>query len=122
MEWHLLEENEHPYNVEQFEKNVLVKYNLDWEVVSPRYKSAYFSHIFSGGYSAHYYAYIWSEILAADAFAFMSENGGLKRSNGNRIREHILSQGGSLDAMQLYQNYRGKDPDVHHLLIRRGLK
>ncbi len=121
MEWHLLGENEIPDDVEAFENAALEKYNMDWHAVPPRYKSAYFAHIFSGGYSANYYAYIWSEILAADAFAFMREEGGLTRENGDRYREYILSRGGSLDAMELYRSYRGGDPDVSHLLRRRGL-
>lgn len=121
LEWHLLSSDEIPEDVEAFEKASLAKYNLDWEAVPPRYKSTYFSHIFSGGYSANYYAYIWSEILAADAFAFMRDNGGLTRENGDRYREGILSQGGSRDAMELYRAYRGGEPDVRHLLIRRGL-
>lgn len=121
LEWHLLTSDEIPLDVEAFEKAALAKYNLDWEAVPPRYKSTYFSHIFSGGYSANYYAYMWSEILAADAFAFMRDNGGLTRENGDRYREGILSRGGSLDAMELYRAYRDGEPDVRHLLIRRGL-
>jgi len=122
MEWHLLSSSEIPDDVEAFEHEALMKHNLDWHAVPPRYKSAYFSHIFSGGYSANYYAYIWSEILAADAFAFMRESGGLTRENGDHYRENILSRGGSEDAMTLYRQYRGGDPDVKHLVIRRGLR
>ncbi len=121
MEWHLLNSGSVPGDVAAFELAALEKYNLDWYAIPPRYKSAYFSHIFSGGYSANYYAYIWSEILAADAFAFMREEGGLTRENGDRYRSYILSRGGSLDAMELYRAYRGGDPDVSHLLRRRGL-
>jgi peptidyl-dipeptidase Dcp len=121
LEWHLLGSGEIPDDVEAFENEAMAKYDLDWYVVPPRYKSTYFAHIFSGGYSANYYAYIWSEILAADAFAFMREQGGLTRENGDRYREYILSRGGSEDAMELYRNYRGGDPDVSHLLRRRGL-
>ena len=121
MEWHLLSSNETPDDVVAFELSALKKYNLDWEAVPPRYRSAYFSHIFSGGYSANYYAYIWSEILAADAFAFMRDRGGLTRENGDHYRKHILSRGGSADAMDLYREFRGGDPDVNNLLIRRGL-
>ncbi len=121
MEWHLLSSSEIPDDVEAFEHEALMKHNLDWHAVPPRYKSAYFSHIFSGGYSANYYAYIWSEILAADAFAFMRESGGLTRENGDHYRENILSRGGGEDAMTLYRQYRGGDPDVRHLVIRRGL-
>jgi peptidyl-dipeptidase Dcp len=121
MEWHLLGESAIPNDVVAFEQASLAKYSLNNPAIPPRYKSPYFSHIFSGGYSANYYAYIWSEILAADTFAFMLENGGLTLENGDRYREYILSQGGSADAMDLYRAYRGGEPDVEHLLERRGL-
>jgi peptidyl-dipeptidase Dcp len=121
LEWHLLGSDEIPSDVVEFEKQALEKHGLDNGAVPPRYRSQYFSHIFSGGYSANYYAYIWSEILAADSFAFMMEQGGLSRENGERYKDYILSRGGSLDAMELYRNYRGGEPEVRHLLIRRGL-
>ncbi|MDZ7757376.1 M3 family metallopeptidase [Rhodohalobacter sp.] len=121
MEWHLLEPSEIPSDVVAFEQASLAKYNLANPAIPPRYKSPYFSHIFSGGYSANYYAYIWSEILAADAFSFMKNQGGLTRENGDRFRNYILSQGGSDEAMDLYREYRGDEPDVQHLLERRGL-
>lgn len=121
LEWHLLGSNEIPTNVVEFEKQALAKHGLDNKAIPPRYRSQYFSHIFSGGYSANYYAYIWSEILAADSFAFMQEESGLSRESGKRYRDFILSRGGSIDAMELYRNYRGGEPDVRHLLIRRGL-
>jgi len=121
LEWHLLGSDEIPTDVVKFEKQALSKHSLNNRAVPPRYRSQYFSHIFSGGYSANYYAYMWSEILAADSFAFMMEEGGLSRENGERYRDLILSRGGSLDAMELYRNYRGGEPEVRHLLIRRGL-
>ena len=121
MEWHLLDPSMIPSDVEAFEQASLAKYNLANPAIPPRYKSAYFSHIFAGGYSANYYAYIWSEILAADAFAFMQNQGGLNRENGDRFRDYILSRGGSDEAMDLYRDYRGGEPDVEHLLERRGL-
>ncbi len=122
MEWHLLGQDDIPQDVQTFENNALAKYDLDMQAIPPRYKSPYFAHIFSGGYAANYYAYIWSEVLAADAFAYMMEQGGLERENGNRFREYILSQGGSDEAMELYKEYRGQEPDVKHLLKRRGLE
>jgi peptidyl-dipeptidase Dcp len=122
MEWHLLGQDKIPEDVQTFENNALAKYDLDMQAIPPRYKSPYFAHIFSGGYAANYYAYIWSEVLAADAFAYMMEQGGLERENGNRFREYILSQGGSDEAMELYKEYRGQQPDVKHLLKRRGLE
>lgn len=121
LEWHLLGEDEIPADVVEFEKAALAKYNLDMDAIPPRYKSPYFAHIFSGGYAAGYYAYLWSEILAADAFAYMRDNGSLSRENGDRFREYILSRGGSKDAMELYREYRNGDPDVRHLLERRGV-
>lgn len=121
MEWHTLQSGETPEDVIAFEDAALAKYDLNYEPVPPRYKSPYFSHVFSGGYSANYYAYIWSEILAADAFAFMIESGGLTRENGEHYRNTLMSRGGSKDAMDLYLDYRGQDPDVKHLLRRRGL-
>lgn len=121
LEWHLLDTTEIPNDVIEFEDQSLAKYDLDMQAVPPRYKSPYFAHIFAGGYSANYYAYIWSEILAADAFAYMRESGGLTRENGDRFREYILSKGGSRDAMDLYETYRNGEPDVVHLLRRRGL-
>ncbi|TVQ12920.1 MAG: M3 family peptidase [Balneolaceae bacterium] len=121
MEWHLRGPDADPVDIETFEMQVLEKYGLDNPAIPPRYKSPYFSHIFSGGYSANYYAYIWSEILAADAFSFMREQGGLTRENGDRYRRYILSRGGTRDAMELYREFRGGDPDVTHLLRRRGL-
>src|SRR5699024_3848791 len=122
LEWHLLASGEIPDDVESFEQEALAKYDLDSEVIPPRYKSPYFSHIFAGGYAANYYGYIWSEVLAADAFAYMQENGGLKREHGDCLRKYILSKGGSDEAMDLYKEYRGQEPDVVHLLERRGLK
>lgn len=121
LEWHLLDSTEIPDDVVEFEDQSLAKYNLDMAAIPPRYKSPYFSHIFAGGYAANYYAYMWSEILAADAFAYMQENGGLTRENGYRYRDYILSRGGSSDAMELYEAYRNGEPDVTHLLRRRGL-
>ncbi len=121
MEWHLLGTDDIPEEVQTFENSALAKYNLDVEAVPPRYKSPYFSHIFSGGYAASYYAYIWSEVLAADAFAYIQQQGGLERENGNRFCRYILSRGGCRDAMKLYKEYRGQEPDVKHLLKRRGL-
>jgi peptidyl-dipeptidase Dcp len=122
MEWHLLASDQIPTDVETFEQASLEKYGLNNPAIPPRYKSAYFSHIFSGGYSANYYAYIWSEVLAADAFAFMKEQGGLNRENGDHYRDTILSKGGSREAMDLYRDFRGQEPDVRHLLNRRGLQ
>lgn len=121
LEWHTLTPDEIPDDVLAFENKALAKYNLDFKPVPPRYKSPYFAHIFSGGYAANYYAYIWSEVMAADAFAFIQEQGGLTRENGDHYRRHILSRGGSREAMDLYLEFRGEEPGVEALLHRRGL-
>lgn len=121
MEWHTLEQGQIPDSVEEFEQTALAKHDLDYKPVPPRYKSPYFSHIFTVGYSANYYSYIWSEIMAADAFAYMQEHSGLTRENGDLFRNSILSKGGSKEPMELYLDFTGEEPDVKHLLERRGL-
>jgi peptidyl-dipeptidase Dcp len=103
-----------------FEANALKKAGVDYAPVPPRYRSTYFSHIL-GGYSAGYYAYIWSEVLDADSVEWFKENGGLSRKNGDHFRDTLLSRGGSEDAMVLFKTFRGRDPDVKPLLERRGL-
>jgi peptidyl-dipeptidase Dcp len=103
-----------------FEADALKKSGLDFAPVPPRYRSAYFAHIV-GGYSAAYYAYLWSEVLDADSVEWFKENGGLKRENGDHFRKTLLSRGGSDDAMNLFRAFRGRDPDVKPLLVRRGL-
>ena len=111
-----------PEQVETFEKAALAKVGLDYPLVPPRYRSGYFRHIFEGGYDAGYYSYIWSEVLDADTAAFITANGGLTRENGERYRRKLLARGGSIDAMDSFRDYRGQDPDIRHLLERRGLK
>ena len=91
------------------------------DAVPPRYRSTYFSHIWSNGYSAGYYSYIWSEVLDADSVEWFKENGGLTRDNGEHFRQTLLSKGGSVEALELYRMFRGADPDVRPLLVRRGL-
>ncbi len=122
--WHttpLAELPDDPEQVEAFERAALAKVGLDLPLVPPRYRSAYFRHTFEGGYDAGYYSYIWSEVLDADTAAWIRATGGLTRSNGERYRRHLLARGGSRDAMDTYRDYRGQDPDLKHLLERRGL-
>ena len=104
-----------------FEPQALAKHGLDSDFVAPRYRAGYFSHIFAGGYSASYYAYMWSEVLAADAFEYAQESGGLKAETGKRYREMILALGNSVDPTEAYRAYRGKDPAAAALLKRRGI-
>ena len=96
------------------------RYSCIASKLPPRYRSTYFSHIV-GGYAAGYYAYLWSEVLDADSVQWFKENGGLTRKNGDHFRDTLLSRGGSIDAMQLYRDFRGRDPSVQPLLERRGL-
>ena len=121
MEWHSITADTKVENVENFEKKVLAKHGINYAPISPRYKSAYFSHAFAGGYSAGYYAYLWTEVFAADAFSYMTKNGSLNRANGDAFRENILSKGNSQDLMQDYINFRGNKPSTKALLERRGL-
>ena len=104
-----------------FEAKALKAAGLDYAPVPPRYRSAYFSHIM-GGYSAGYYAYLWSEVLDAESVEWFKENGGLSRENGDHFRKTLLSRGGSADAMQIFRDFRGRDPEVGPLLKRRGLE
>ena len=119
--WHQLAPNQIPTDVLAFEAQALKKAGVDFALVPPRYRSTYFSHTFSGGYSAGYYGYLWAEKLDADTVEWFKANGGLTRKNGDHFRKTLLSRGGTLDAMQMYRNFRGKDADIKPLLERRGL-
>jgi peptidyl-dipeptidase Dcp len=105
-----------------FEAATLQKYGVDFPPVPPRYRTTYFSHVFSGGYSAGYYSYLWSEVLDADTVEWFKAHGGLVRANGDHFRATLLSRGGSVDAMELYRAFRGGDPEIQPLLKRRGLE
>ncbi|MBW8190451.1 M3 family metallopeptidase [Neiella marina] len=121
MEWHALSADAPLQDAEAFEQQALAKHGIDIAAIPPRYKSPYFAHVFAGGYSAGYYAYMWSEILAADAFAFIQEKGGLTRENGELYRKFILSVGNSRLPADSYEQLRGQQPTTEALLIRRGL-
>jgi peptidyl-dipeptidase Dcp len=120
--WHTLPEGPAPQDVDAFEAASLKQLKVDFALVPPRYRSTYFSHIWGGGYSAGYYAYLWSEVLAHDAFQWFEENGGMTRQNGDRFREMILSRGHTQEMAPLYRAFRGRDPSVEPLLVERGLK
>ncbi len=122
MEWHSLSADEPLQDVVAFEAAALKKHGVDLPAVPPRYKSPFFSHSMGGGYSAGYYAYMWSEILAADAFAYVQSRGGLTRENGDNYRKNILEVGNSRPTMESYKAFRGQEPTTDALLIRRGLK
>jgi len=103
-----------------FEASALQGDGIAYAPVPPRYRTPYFSHIM-GGYAAGYYAYIWSEVLAADTTEWIKEHGGLKHENGDRFRQTLLSRGGSKDASQLFVDFTGHGPDIKPLLVKRGL-
>jgi peptidyl-dipeptidase Dcp len=122
--WHRLSPTEAAAvsDVIQFEADALAAAGVAVPAVPPRYRSTYFSHIFdTAGYSAGYYSYIWSEVLDADTVEWFTENGGLRRENGDWFRARLLSRGGSVDPMAAFRDFRGRDPRVEPLLIRRGL-
>ena len=121
--WHQLVADGVPSSedVMKFEGEALKKAGVDFPPVPPRYRTPYFSHIFSSGYSAGYYSYIWSEVLDADTVEWFKEQGGLKRENGDLFRTMLLSRGGSVEALDLFKAVRGRDPQIKHLLSRRGL-
>ena len=121
--WHQLAADAVPdaEGVVAFESAALARAGVALETVPPRYRSTYFSHIWSSGYSAGYYSYIWAEVLDADTVEWFKENGGLTRENGDRFRRMLLSRGGSRDALELYRAFRGREPDIAPLLARRGL-
>ena len=119
--WHQLNPGEVPKDAVAFEADALHNAGVDFAPVPPRYRIFYFSHAFAHGYSAGYYSYIWSEVLDADTVEWIKEHGGLKRENGDRFREMLLSRGGSADALGLFKNFVGRDPYIEPLLKRRGL-
>jgi peptidyl-dipeptidase Dcp len=122
MAWHDLSADTPQQDPNAFEPAALKRFNIDLPQVPPRYHTTYFSHIWGGGYSAGYYAYLWSELIDDDAYYWFRENGGMTRANGQRFRDMILSRGGTQDAATLYRAFRGRDPIVEPLLIERGLK
>ncbi|HBE9177259.1 TPA: peptidyl-dipeptidase Dcp [Serratia fonticola] len=122
MHWHMLGADQPQQDVDKFEAASLRQDKIDLSYVPPRYRSSYFQHIWGNGYAAGYYAYLWTEMLADDAFQWFSDNGGLTAENGQRFREQVLSQGNSQDLEKLYVKWRGQEPSIEPMLINRGLK
>ncbi len=122
--WHTADETELPNDVaevEAFERAALERAGVASDLVPPRYRTCYFSHIFGSQYSAAYYGYLWAEVLDADAVAWFEEQGGLQRAAGDTFRRELLGRGGSIEPMTSWANFRQADPDVTHLLRRKGL-
>ncbi|MGZ4438556.1 MAG: M3 family metallopeptidase, partial [Nocardioidaceae bacterium] len=123
-EWHRLSADAArvaPGEVEKFEAEALVRHGVRSPLVPPRYRSGYFAHVFAGGYDAGYYSYLWSEVLDADMVGWFTDNGGLRRENGDAFRAGLLSRGGTVDPLEAFAAVRGRAPSTEPLLRRRGL-
>jgi peptidyl-dipeptidase Dcp len=121
MQWHVLPADAPLQDVDTFETRALKTTHTDFENVPPRYRSTYFLHIWASGYAAGYYAYQWTVMLADDAYAWFTANGGLTRANGDRFRRLILSKGRTEDYDTMFRNFYGKEPDIGPMLEHRGL-
>src|SRR5690606_34908622 len=122
-EWHTIGADKTIDDVNAFEKEALSRTKLDVvHAVPPRYRSTYFAHIFSGGYAAGYYSYLWTEMLDHDARNWFETHGGLTRENGQRFREMVLSKGDTEPLDEVYRNWSGRNPEIGPLLKARGVK
>jgi peptidyl-dipeptidase Dcp len=121
--WHQIAASDAPSaaGVMAFEEAALLKNEMSYAPVPPRYHTPYFAHSFSGGYSAAYYAYIWSEVLARDTGSWFHTHGGISRANGDFFRAKILARGRTLEPAVLFEQFYGRKPDVQPLLDYRGL-
>ncbi|WP_304343001.1 M3 family metallopeptidase [Chryseobacterium koreense] len=120
MNWHSVTDESQFKPTLEFEKSVLNKYGFTLSAVPPRYHTPYFAHIWGGGYSAGYYAYMWSDMLNSDAWDWISTHGGMTRENGDRFRKYILSVGNSVDLNQAFKDFTGRTPDIKPLLKDKG--
>ncbi len=120
MDWHILTDTA-PQETNTFETRSMERIGLIPEII-PRYRSTYFGHTFSGGYSAGYYYYIWAEVLDSDAFQAFKENGLFDRKTAQAFRDNVLARSSADDAMKMYIQFRGKEPEIEPLLRKRGLK
>ena len=119
LKWHMLDSVE-GLDPMQFEADACRQMGLIDEII-PRYRSTYFAHIFSGGYSAGYYSYLWAEVLDKDAFELFKEKGIFDEDTAMSFRSNVLEKGGSDEPMDLYRRFRGADPDPKALIRARGL-
>ena len=118
LKWHM--ESAVPADVEAFEAEACKQMGLIGEII-PRYRSTYFAHIFSGGYSAGYYSYLWAEVLDKDAYELFKQKGIFDTETSMSFRRNVLEKGGSEEPMELYRRFRGADPDPAALVRARGL-
>ncbi len=122
MQWHTINPGTRIESTDAFEQEALTRTHLLLSYVPPRYRSSYFSHIWSTGYAAGYYAYLWSEMLDDDGYQWFLEQGGLTRANGDRLRRMVLSRGNTEDPAAMYKAWLGRDPSIKPMLKERGLK
>jgi peptidyl-dipeptidase Dcp len=120
MDWHSIS-TEPGTDANGFEKAAMEKIKMPSEIVT-RYRSPYFQHIWSSGYAAGYYSYIWSAVLDTDAFQAFKEKGLYDQATAAAFRKKILERGGTADAMEMFKDFRGREPSVEPLLEKRGLK
>jgi peptidyl-dipeptidase Dcp len=121
MQWHTIPASAALEKPDAFEKAALENKHMALVTVPPRYRSTYFAHIWGGGYSAGYYAYLWSEMLDDDAYQWFEDHGGLTRANGDRFRKMVLSRGNTEDLGKMYAAWLGAEPGTGPMLKERGL-
>lgn len=122
MAWGMLPAGQTVSDVDAFEREVLARAGLDFALVPPRYRSAYYLHVFAGGYASGYYSYLWTEVLDHNIFEWFAAHGGLTRENGQRFRDMILSRGNTAPVGTFFTNFTGlTEPDMSSLLRFRGL-
>jgi peptidyl-dipeptidase Dcp len=121
LDWHSLGADAPMQDVDRFEADALAKSGYDTADVPSRYRSSYFLHIWSNGYSAGYYAYPWTRMLGQDAFNWFESHGGLTRANGQRFRDMVLSRGNTEDYAEMYRSFAGHDPQIQPYLDYYGL-
>jgi peptidyl-dipeptidase Dcp len=121
MQWHTIAPGEAIESTDAFEKAALERKHVSLSDVPPRYRSTYFAHIWSGGYAAGYYAYLWSEMLDDDAYQWFEDHGGMTRANGERFRRMVLSKGNTEDLGKMYAAWLGAEPGTGPMLRDRGL-
>ncbi len=122
LKWHALPASAGKQEADAFEAASLAASGLETELVRPRYRSSYFRHIWSNGYSSSYYAYSWTQMLDHDTFQWFTDNGGMTRANGQRFRDMVLSQGNSRDYAEMYRAFTGRNPSIEPMLKANGLK
>lgn len=122
MAWGMLPAGQTVSDVDAFEREVLARAGLDFALVPPRYRSAYYLHVFAGGYASGYYSYLWTEVLDHNIFEWFAAHGGLTRENGQRFRDMVLSCGNTAPVGTFFTNFTGlTEPDMSSLLRFRGL-